>query len=55
MTIPTKSEEITLGADCELRFEIESKECIIVEVSKSEKFHRISKYKLRFLTPDRDL
>lgn len=29
----TKSEEITLGADCELRFEIESKESIIVEVS----------------------
>lgn len=33
MTIPSKSEEITLGGDSELRFEIESKECITVEVS----------------------
>ncbi len=33
MTIPPKSEEITLGADCELRFEIESKESVTVEVS----------------------
>lgn len=32
MTIPPKTEEVTLGADCELRFEIESKECVSVEV-----------------------
>lgn len=33
MTNQAQFEEITLGVDCELRFEIESKECVTLEVS----------------------